>query len=615
MVMEESKGHSKSKKKIHRKKEKAKTKIDGASRRAKIKISRKDKHASIITNPIKGTVVVPESKTKSKDTKEFSKTKTVKVSPNAKELESTVDTKSKKGKKNDSRRKRKTLLKDGDITEIKKVDNVSLEVKESKSKVSLNTKEATKKHAKTRTNNASSPKSTKKKIKIQNNILKSPSSRRSVAKESGLLIKSDLNKINEKLAAKFDNASKTDGFGTIVAPEAYVSKKNSMVRVDTKTNSLYNQKKKQPSENSSLLLPPCKPILDIQAHRFRIAEYIPRSILRLSSTPNIPGTPSYLAVSREGGSVELLSVDEKWRCIALFEGMKGRDVDAMTWICGKAKSKELEQLENNVDDKMNVEVRSLSIRSEVDQKRTVPSQPKRRLFGASRDGTIFEIDFHRKRHLGVIGSGGGAVFCLESICPCCSFDNKDDECGGYVAAGCEDGSVRIFRTNNEKKIGSDNESSLELISTLPSAGLAVLSLAWKSGPGGSIGGSVIFAGIADGTIRRYDCTSSVKSATASRIHAITTGSLLDEHRSSDMTKHSHTTPMSFQWKSSMRMTVESLGSKTATRIWAIKILDDGTVVSGDSLGHVQFWDGDSGTLTQTCFHNINESGVLDLAIR
>ena len=75
----------------------------------------------------------------------------------------------------------------------------------------------------------------------------------------------------------------------------------------------------------------------------RYLKHIPRSIIRLSSSPYIPsGTNGstqnciqHLAVRREGGSVELVSINEKWKCVGIVEGMKTRVVDdAMAWTCG-----------------------------------------------------------------------------------------------------------------------------------------------------------------------------------------------------------------------------------------------------------------------------------------
>jgi WD40 repeat protein len=50
------------------------------------------------------------------------------------------------------------------------------------------------------------------------------------------------------------------------------------------------------------------------------------------------------------------------------------------------------------------------------------------------------------------------------------------------------------------------------------------------------------------------------------------------------------------------------------RIWCLKALDDGTVVSGDSCGNIQFWDMLSGVLLQTFEHNPNNADVLDIAV-
>lgn len=61
------------------------------------------------------------------------------------------------------------------------------------------------------------------------------------------------------------------------------------------------------------------------------------------------------------------------------------------------------------------------------------------------------------------------------------------------------------------------------------------------------------------------------------------------------------------WKSSLRMTVESYGRTTPTRVWALGALADGTLVSGHSLVHVQFWDGNTGTLLQSFDQNDNKA--------
>jgi len=349
-----------------------------------------------------------------------------------------------------------------------------------------------------------------------------------------------------------------------------------------------NRKRKQPFDSSSpgkrnhqyqsKQQPP--KLLDVAVHRLRNLNLIPNGILCVASIP--PPSPqcnssltsdpkvaekesnNYVAISRNEGSVELLSVDERWRTKAIVFGFRNRNVDCLAWTtCGNT---------------------------------------KKRLFGASRDGTIFELDFLSGQQTNVTGSGGGGVFALASL-------GGAGGGRGYLAAGCEDGSVRIYRTNNSSstETAQDNKSDgeggrIELISTLPSAGQAVLSIAWFRPPAGGgasadgIGGTILFAGAADGTIRRYDC-------------------IVDKyHRASSSSLSSPSSERQCRWRPTLRMTLENRGKRIPTRVWCLQVLNDGTIVSGDSLGLVQFWDGRAGTLIQKFEHNTQGADVLDLAV-
>lgn len=365
---------------------------------------------------------------------------------------------------------------------------------------------------------------------------------------------------------------------------------------DAKKTKTTPQKKQQsskhevtpvPKKSPSRVTPSTTPKLtmDVNVHRLRFLKANPKSILAMASTPtcsldNSSTAPQRLAVSREGGAVELLSPQDRWISVGTVPGVRGRDVDALVWVCGKHGNERTsggDMMSVDYDDQSNL------LRNTDEQ---------RRLFGCSRDGTIFELDFAKKRHKTVMGSGGGGVFCLASLC-------SSGKCGGYFAAGCEDGSVRIYRASTGEGGGFP-----ELVSTLPSAGNAILSIAWVAGQSsnddGGMGGSVLFAGVADGTIRRYDCNSSRV------IGTISTGSVLASSKDS--------TSLSYRWNSTLRMTVENRGLQEATKVWALAALSDGTVVSGDSLGHVQIWDGMSGTMTQTFDHNESGADVLCLAV-
>ena len=312
------------------------------------------------------------------------------------------------------------------------------------------------------------------------------------------------------------------------------------------------------------------PAMDITVHRMRHLEYLPSHIVCLRATPD----GSCVAIARDNGTVELKSPNEKFRTIAEIAGFRKKVVNCMAWTCG-------------------------TIAKNNDKTNDTKSRPT--LVGGSRDGSLFVIDFQTGLFTGMTSSGGGGIFALATLCQhqeghCCA---DKQPCSQLVAAGCEDGSIRIYQVVDNK--------SLDLVSIIPSAsGASILSLAWKrlrtAAPGSNgCTGTVLFAGIADGTIRRYEYMAKAdESATA------TVTNTNNRHYNSSLGVGS--------WKSSLRMTVESQGRNTPTRVWALQLLSDGTVVSGDSLGHVQFWDGDTGTLVHSFDQNENKADVLDIAV-
>lgn len=348
-----------------------------------------------------------------------------------------------------------------------------------------------------------------------------------------------------------------------------------------------------PSPKERLVKP--KVIMDVQVHRLRFLKLHPKSILAMATAPlhspaansdlQQPRHPARLAVSREGGSVELLSPQDRWVSVGHVPGVRGREVDAMVWV--------YEKHGQGDDDNDGMSVQQSRRISLVDE--------QMRLFGCSRDGTIFELDFATKRQTNVIGSGGGGVFCLASMRS--RGKSRTVSFGGYFAAGCEDGTIKIYNAFGSNQ-GGTASGIPTLAATLPSAGTAILSLAWLPGQSGhddgGMGGSVIFAGVADGTIRRFDCVTSIVTG------PISAGSVIAPSRGS--------ASINYRWKSTLRMTVENRGLRESTKVWALEALSDGTVISGDSLGHVQIWDGMSGTMSQTFDHNESGADVLCLAV-
>jgi U3 small nucleolar RNA-associated protein 4 len=314
-----------------------------------------------------------------------------------------------------------------------------------------------------------------------------------------------------------------------------------------------------------------EPVLNTKVHRLRHLRYQPQGIVSMIATPSWLSSQNpeseYVAVSYESGSVALHNPTDKWRTLAILAGRNDQIVHSMAWVTPAE------------DDLQDPKIMST----------------RQSLVGASQNGTLFIVDFCSGRFRAITPSAGGGIFSLVNLSQ--PYDSTSlltsFPSASMVAAGCEDGSVRIYALTKKNE-----DYRLNLVSTIPTAGSSVLSLAWRrfktttESSRHDIHGTVLFAGVADGTIRRYEC----------RTH---NPSLIFDPLAYD----SH--PI---WFSTIRMTMESEGRTTPTRVWALLTLSDGTVVSGDSLGHVQFWDGSTGTLLQSFDQNDKKADVLALAV-
>ncbi|CAN0109291.1 unnamed protein product, partial [Ectocarpus sp. 8 AP-2014] len=188
--------------------------------------------------------------------------------------------------------------------------------------------------------------------------------------------------------------------------------------------------------------------------------------------------------------------------------------------------------------------------------------------GTGGDGGVEEDDEGSTAIARLFGCGlDGTVFEVDLLRLC--YKNVRDAYGGaawcmrpaaplgLLAVGCEDGSVRLFSTEG---------GGMEYKRSFPSTGSRVLCLAW--GPAND----VIFAGCLDSMIHCLDAT---------------TGQTLFD----------------------MRL---ERGRKEDAIVWALEALSDGTVVSGDSCGRVQVWDGLTGTQLQSL--TTHEADVLCLCV-
>ena len=121
------------------------------------------------------------------------------------------------------------------------------------------------------------------------------------------------------------------------------------------------------------------PCVDLAVHRIRHLDFQPKPILCIAAPKQAP----IIAISRANGSVELRSTRQKLRTIATVAGVRNKPIHVMVW---------------------------------VDKKNTETNRKECLLIGASRDGSIFVVDFFSSGQLvGMMPSGGGGIFGLSAL--------------------------------------------------------------------------------------------------------------------------------------------------------------------------------------------------------
>jgi len=223
-------------------------------------------------------------------------------------------------------------------------------------------------------------------------------------------------------------------------------------------------------------------------HRVRFVDYVPQAIhcLALEDCED----PSRLALSRADGSIEIWNIKDDWYQETVIRGCNGTSVESLDWCKG-------------------------------------------RLFTAGLHAEITEWDLTSLCPKVTVDSFGGAVWCLSV-----------DHARTHLAAGCEDGTVRLFEVTSD---GISYSKSLDQQQG------RVLCLSWH------VNDITLVTGSADSTVRVYNV----------------------------VTGHCN-----------LRITVDEFQSRS-TLIWAIHITRDFVIITGDSLGNTQFWDGSHGTLLQS----------------
>uniref|UniRef100_A0A3Q3JUW6 DUF7165 domain-containing protein n=1 Tax=Monopterus albus TaxID=43700 RepID=A0A3Q3JUW6_MONAL len=172
-----------------------------------------------------------------------------------------------------------------------------------------------------------------------------------------------------------------------------------------------------------------------------------------------------------------------------------------------------------------------------------------RLFSAGLNGHITEYDLENLRPRHTVAAYGGPIWNISS-----------NSQGTLLAVGCEDGTVKMFEIQQER---------IQFQRNLDRQKGRIVSLSWHSS------GMLIAAGMM-GMIRIFDADTG---------HA------------------------------TQRLLVErGIGASKSKEVvvWCVAFLSDHTIISGDSAGMVQIWDGFTGTLVRT--HLVTKWDVLALSV-
>lgn len=241
----------------------------------------------------------------------------------------------------------------------------------------------------------------------------------------------------------------------------------------------------------------------VLVHRCRFVQYAPQSIHCIAFEK--PAQPNHVrvAVSRGNADIEIWNVTNDFHLERVIPGGEELSVEALVWVDG-------------------------------------------RLFSAGIHSQITEWDIDSLQPLTVADSLGGPIWSLAA-----------NHAGTFLAAGCEDGCIKIFEIAG---------GILQYVRSFDKEEGRVLSLDWN------LDDSVLVSGGSDSAIRLWSTE---------------TG------------------------RCKLRILVQD-EKKDATLVWSVRHIDETTIASGDSRGRVQFWNAKYGTLRQTFTQH--EADVLSLVV-
>ncbi|KZT74838.1 WD40 repeat-like protein [Daedalea quercina L-15889] len=294
----------------------------------------------------------------------------------------------------------------------------------------------------------------------------------------------------------------------------------------------------------------------LSVHRCRFVDFSPSAITALAfpplRLPSVKGKKSAASSGRKALRPGTLAVGRSNGNIEIYEwtGSERKVQAPQAWVVRKT-------IPGPHPSKVDCLAFSIKNPDHVGEDE-VPALANLRLFSAGGSSELVEWDFDRACIRRTLSSQGGSIWAV-----------TPNPAGTQLALGCEDGSIRLI------SIEYDTLTHLRRFDRIKSR---ILSIAWgppvpretgKISENSAEGSDEddededdwsdawLVAGCSDSSLRKWD---------------VGTGRVLD------------------------RMATEKVKGER-TLVWAVGVLGDGTIVSGDSMGIVKFWD--PVTCTQT----------------
>ena len=210
----------------------------------------------------------------------------------------------------------------------------------------------------------------------------------------------------------------------------------------------------------------------VTVHRARFVEWVPSSVTALAADPS----GGRLALARDNGDCELWHIAEGWHFERRVAGNSALNIRSLVWASrnkiaeGNAfddagdmdddddegdsddddeDSDDDDEEEEGDDRKKKKKATKKKPRSFAGAGASTSTSTLDRLFGATLEGHIFEIDLKRLSYRAISSSYGGAVYAMVVEPTVCSS----------VAVACQDGRVRWFELPPDPELGVASASA------------------------------------------------------------------------------------------------------------------------------------------------------------